>query len=98
MTAKLIDGKTIASLLRSKMRELIKSKQEQGGRIPGLAVILVGENPASEIYVRNKRESCKEVGIHSVCHFLPENTKETELIELIHTLNQDKEIDGILLQ
>ena len=67
-------------------------------RQPGLAVILVGDDPASSIYVRNKRQACEEVGIHSFYHHLPTNIEEKKLIEFINILNDDNEIDGIFLQ
>lgn len=98
MTAQLIDGKSIASQLKIELSEKVQEKLAEGHRAPGLAVILVGNDPASNIYVTNKRESCKQVGIQSYYHNLPEDTDEKHLIELIHQLNHDKQVDGILLQ
>lgn len=98
MTAKLIDGKALASTIRDVISKKIAARTQQGLRKPGLAVILVGEDPASHIYVRNKRKACEEVGITSIYHPLPSKTTEKELIDLIHTLNDDSTIDGILLQ
>ncbi|RDI40999.1 bifunctional methylenetetrahydrofolate dehydrogenase/methenyltetrahydrofolate cyclohydrolase FolD [Aquicella lusitana] len=98
MTAQLIDGKAVAAELKAHIREQIKAKIMEGKRPPGLAVILVGEDPASSIYVRNKREACEQVGIHSIYHHLSADIKEEELIALIHALNHDKKVDGILLQ
>lgn len=98
MTAQLIDGKAIASQLKSELREKVQEKLAEGHRPPGLAVIMVGNDPASHLYVNNKRESCKEVGIQSYYHNLAEETDEKELIELINQLNDDTQIDGILLQ
>lgn len=98
MTAQLIDGKAIATRIKQELSEIIQAKIKAGSRKPGLAVILVGDDPASAVYVRNKRQACEEVGIHSVYHQLPSATKENELKDLIEQLNQDRNIDGILLQ
>lgn len=98
MTAQLIDGKAIAALLRANIKQLVAEKIAAGLRQPGLAVILVGEDPASTVYVRNKRQACEEAGIFSVYHHLPITVSENELITLIETLNNDQKIDGILLQ
>lgn len=98
MTANLIDGKLLASEVKNKIKQKIKQDMILGIRPPGLAVILVGDDPASQIYVRNKREACQQVGIHSFYHPFPKTTHEVELIELIDRLNQDPLIDGILLQ
>lgn len=98
MTAQIIDGKAIAQEVRNVIRERVTARRDAGRSTPGLAVILVGSNPASEIYVRNKRRSCEEVGIHSVAYELPELTSESALLELIDTLNEDPAIDGILVQ
>lgn len=98
MPAQLIDGKLIAQQLKEEMKAKIKEKIANGHRQPGLAVILVGEDPASSIYVRNKRQACEQVGIHSVYHHFPENIDEQTLMELIQQLNQDNTVDGILVQ
>lgn len=98
MVAKLIDGKALAATIRAEIASEIFEKKEQGFPEPGLAVILVGEDPASTIYVRNKRQACEEVGIKSIFHHLPHSVTEKEIIELIQTLNQDKSVSGILLQ
>ena len=98
MTAKLIDGKAIAAELRHSIRGRIGDRLASGLRRPGLAVILVGQDPASEIYVRNKRKACDEAGLLSRAYDLPDHTAEIELLELIDTLNEDAEIDGILVQ
>lgn len=95
MVAKIIDGKAIAARLKSTLAQRVAA---HSGRKPGLAVILVGDDPASEIYVRNKRQACEQVGIHSVYYPLPNEVAEAELIALIKTLNLDPAIDGILLQ
>lgn len=98
MTAQLIDGKAVAAELKTEMSARIKEKMAEGLRRPGLAVILVGNDPASTIYVRNKRHACEHVGIHSIYHELPADIQEKELLELVNTLNHDANIDGILLQ
>ncbi|WP_315312053.1 bifunctional methylenetetrahydrofolate dehydrogenase/methenyltetrahydrofolate cyclohydrolase FolD [Pantoea vagans] len=98
MAAKIIDGKTIAQQVRVEVAEKVKQRLAAGKRAPGLAVVLVGENPASQIYVASKRRACEEVGFHSRSYDLPATTREAELLELIDKLNQDAEIDGILVQ
>ncbi len=98
MTAKIIDGKAIAENLLSSIKERIDQRLLAGKRAPGLAVILVGLDPASSIYVRNKRLACEKVGIRSVAYDLPASTTEPELLALIEQLNQDESIDGILVQ
>lgn len=98
MTARLIDGKAIAAGIRSEIRTRIETRLTRGLRAPGLAVILVGDNPASEVYVRNKRKACEEAGVHSFAHDLPDTTSQSELLALIDRLNADPGIDGILVQ
>jgi methylenetetrahydrofolate dehydrogenase (NADP+) / methenyltetrahydrofolate cyclohydrolase len=98
MTANILDGKVLAAKIRTEIAAEIDMRKLHGHRPPGLAVILVGENPASSIYVRNKRRTCEEVGIQSFFHPLPESISENELITLIKQLNHDPSIDGILLQ
>jgi len=98
MAAKIIDGKTIAQQVRVEVAEKVKQRLAAGKRAPGLAVVLVGENPASQIYVASKRRACEEVGFHSRSYDLPAATREDELLALIDTLNQDDDIDGILVQ
>lgn len=98
MTARLIDGKSIASGLRGALRQRIADRRHAGHRAPGLAVVLVGDDPASKIYVRNKRMACNEVGIMSRDYDLPVTTGEAEILALIDQLNADPEIDGILVQ
>src|ERR1700722_8068847 len=97
-TARLIDGKAIAHSLRNQVRGAIDALIASGSRRPGLAVVLVGDNPASEVYVRNKRRSCEEVGVLSVAHALPADPTEAELLALIARLNEQPSIDGILVQ
>lgn len=98
MTAQLINGKAIAQHLRADIAKKISAAVVDGKRAPGLAVILVGTDPGSEIYVRNKRQACSEVGINSVYHHLNDDISEENLIEIIRRLNHDQNIDGILLQ
>jgi len=98
MTAKLLDGKAIAVQLRQKVQQQVQTRIEQGLRPPGLAVVLVGNHAASQIYVRNKRNACQEVGILSKSFDLPEQTSPEELLDLLDKLNNDSEIDGILVQ
>lgn len=98
MAAKIIDGKTIAQQVRNEVAEQVKQRLAAGKRAPGLAVVLVGENPASQIYVASKRKACEEVGFISRSYDLPASTTEPELLALIDKLNADKEIDGILVQ
>lgn len=98
MTAQLIDGKAIAEQLKREISQIIQEKVASGLRPPGLAVILVGEDPASTIYVRNKRQACEQVGIQSFYHHLPEDIDENRLIDLIQHLNHDTGVDGILVQ
>lgn len=98
MTAQIIDGKLIASQIKKEMQEKIQAKRTTGWRQPALAVILVGEDPASTIYVSNKRQACEQVGIKSYYYPLPSNIEEKNLIELVKKLNQDKSVDGILVQ
>ncbi|MFS3826193.1 bifunctional methylenetetrahydrofolate dehydrogenase/methenyltetrahydrofolate cyclohydrolase FolD [Proteus mirabilis] len=98
MSARIIDGKTIAQTIRSEVAEKVKQRIKVGKRAPGLAVILVGDNPASQIYVASKRKACNEVGFISRSYDLPDTTSEAELLNLIDTLNEDNTIDGILVQ
>lgn len=98
MSAKIIDGKTIAQQVRNEVAAQVKQRLAAGKRAPGLAVVLVGENPASQIYVASKRKACEEVGFISRSYDLPASTTEPELLALIDKLNADSEIDGILVQ
>ena len=98
MTATLIDGKAIAAEVRQAIKARIDTRRANRQRIPGLAVVLVGHDPASEIYVRNKRRACEEAGIISRVYDLPENTTEQVLLDLLDELNADESIDGILVQ
>lgn len=98
MSAMLLDGKAIAAAMRTEIREEADTLKNRFGRAPGLAVVQVGEDPASSIYVRNKRKACQEAGIESFSHDLPESTTEADLLELIGELNRDSRVDGILCQ
>lgn len=98
MTAKILDGKAIAAEIQQEINTKIKQRIAKGLPAPGLAVILVGDHPASEVYVRNKRRACGEVGILSTAYNLPANTSQEELFDLIDKLNTDPETHGILLQ
>lgn len=98
MTAKLIDGKAIAAKLRQQIAQRVAERLAKGLRKPGLAVILVGVDPASQVYVAHKRKDCEEVGFLSKAYDLPTDTQQAELEQLIDQLNDNPEIDGILLQ
>lgn len=98
MSGRIIDGKAIAAEFRREVREGSDRLAAQGKRRPGLAVVLVGDDPASHIYVRNKRAACEECGFVSVSHDLPHSATQTELLSLIERLNLDATIDGILVQ
>jgi methylenetetrahydrofolate dehydrogenase (NADP+)/methenyltetrahydrofolate cyclohydrolase len=98
MTAQNIDGTLISQTVRSEVAARVKARVEAGLRAPGLAVVLVGEDPASQVYVGSKRRACEEVGFVSKSFDLPASTTEEELLALVDELNNDKEIDGILVQ
>lgn len=98
MTAQLIDGKAIAASLRQQIAQRVAERRQRGLRAPGLAVILVGNDPASEVYVSHKRKDCEEVGFMSKAYDLPACTSQAELLSLIDSLNDAAEIDGILVQ
>jgi methylenetetrahydrofolate dehydrogenase (NADP+)/methenyltetrahydrofolate cyclohydrolase len=98
MAGTIIDGKAIAADIRREVREETDRLAARGKRRPGLAVVLVGDDPASSIYVRNKRAACEECGFVSVSHDLPHSATQTELVHLIERLNSEPTIDGILVQ
>jgi methylenetetrahydrofolate dehydrogenase (NADP+)/methenyltetrahydrofolate cyclohydrolase len=98
MTAKILDGKAVAAKERAKSAARAADFFSKHGRAPGLAVVKVGEDPASAVYVRNKRKACEECGIASFAHDLPVTTTREQLLTLIKTLNADDAVDGILLQ
>lgn len=97
MSVKILDGKALAARIKGEIREEVVSLKNKGIN-PGLAVVIVGNDPASKTYVRNKRKDCEEVGIESFEYALDENTTEQELIELIIRLNKDPKVNGILVQ
>ena len=98
MTAKIIDGKAIASDLLDKIKEEVIARKNEGYSAPTLAVILIGENPASKIYVGRKIMACEKTGIRSISHNLKDDISEEELLSIINECNLDKDIDGILVQ
>ena len=98
MTARIIDGKAIAEQIKAQVRVSTDALAAAGKRRPGLAVVMVGDSAASQVYVRNKRLSCEQAGIISSAHDLPASTSEVELLDLIRLLNNDSAIDGILVQ
>jgi methylenetetrahydrofolate dehydrogenase (NADP+)/methenyltetrahydrofolate cyclohydrolase len=98
MTAQIIDGKRIAAELRKTLKSRIDERLANGLRKPGLAVILVGSDPASEVYVRNKRKGCEDAGIESLAYDLDADTPEKKLLDLIDALNTNDAVDGILVQ
>ncbi len=98
MTAHLIDGKAIADSLLKDIKRQVDERIAAGLRAPGLAVILLGSDPASSIYVRNKRLACEKSGVISISHDLPASTSQSDLLTLIDQLNRDPAVDGILVQ
>ncbi|HEX8980714.1 MAG TPA: bifunctional methylenetetrahydrofolate dehydrogenase/methenyltetrahydrofolate cyclohydrolase FolD [Parasulfuritortus sp.] len=98
MTARILDGKAIADALLLDIRKQVEERIAAGRPAPGLAVILVGDNPASALYVRNKRRSCEIAGVRDLAHNLPTTTTQDELLALIDRLNSDDDVDGILVQ
>lgn len=98
MTAQILDGKSLANRILQELSDEIRQLLSEGHRAPGLAVILVGDDTASQIYVRKKQEACADVGILSTPYILPSTTSQAELLALIQSLNANPTIDGILLQ
>src|SRR5206468_192917 len=96
--AELIDGKALAAQVRTSVADGIRDFQQRVHRKPGLAVVLVGDDPASQIYVRSKDKAARDVGIEASTHQLPANTPEDELLDLVRELNADDGVDGILVQ
>lgn len=96
--AKIIDGKAISALIREEIAEKVKEYNAKTGNLPGLAVVIVGENPASQVYVRNKKKACEQVGFNSWVYEMPESTTQEELNALIDNLNNDSDVHGILVQ
>ena len=98
MTAAIIDGKAFAEALKARVAAAVPAFVAKAGRKPGLAVVLVGEDPASRIYVRNKGKATVAAGMESFEHLLDDDTSEAALLELVRTLNRDERVDGILVQ
>jgi methylenetetrahydrofolate dehydrogenase (NADP+)/methenyltetrahydrofolate cyclohydrolase len=98
MTARLIDGKAIAATVRDAAASHVAAFERRTGRPPGLATVLVGEDPASGVYVRSKNRATAEAGMASFAHNLPADTSEAELLQLVSALNADERVDGILVQ
>ena len=98
MSAQIIDGKAIASAVRQSVKQQVQERLQSGLRAPGLAVVLVGADPASEVYVGNRRRACEEDGFRSFAYDLPATTTQEKLEALIDQLNDDNDIDGILVQ
>lgn len=96
--AKIIDGKAISAQIRQELAAETKQFAKENGILPGLAVVIVGEDPASQVYVRNKRRACEEIGFYSEAYELPESTTQEELEALVDKLNEDPKIHGILVQ
>src|SRR5262245_49110808 len=98
MPALKIDGQTIAATIRAEVADKVAKHIAAGGSKPGLAAVLVGDNPASEVYVRNKRKACEAVGMASWLHTLPADATQKNLLDLVANLNHHKETSGILVQ
>jgi len=98
VAARTIDGKAVAAAVRERVRVDVADYEEEAGRTPTLATVIVGDDPASEIYVRNKHRACEDVGMRSVHHGLAAATSQEELLELVRALGEDDEVDGILVQ
>lgn len=98
MSAQILDGKAIAAELRLRIKDQVEARVATGARPPGLVVVLVGENPASQVYVRNKQNACQQVGFRSELMQLPASTSQAQLLDLIDELNARDDVDGILVQ
>ncbi|MCH7505441.1 bifunctional 5,10-methylene-tetrahydrofolate dehydrogenase/5,10-methylene-tetrahydrofolate cyclohydrolase, partial [PVC group bacterium] len=98
MSAKIIDGKAVKQKILEELKSSIAQDISQGARAPGLAVVLVGDNPASEAYIRMKKKACADIGIQSFEHLLKRDVSEEDLEALLRQLNGDKNVHGILLQ
>jgi methylenetetrahydrofolate dehydrogenase (NADP+)/methenyltetrahydrofolate cyclohydrolase len=98
MTARRIDGKAAAAALRERIAEAVAAFRTRAGRAPGLATVLVGEDPASAVYVRSKGKATAEAGMESFSHKLPDTISQAELLALVDRLNRDERVDGILVQ
>jgi methylenetetrahydrofolate dehydrogenase (NADP+)/methenyltetrahydrofolate cyclohydrolase len=98
VAARVIDGKAVAAAVRERVKVDVAAYEQEAGRVPALATVLVGDDPASEVYVGMKRRSCEEVGMRSIHHEPESSIREEELLELVRELNDDDEVDGILVQ
>jgi methylenetetrahydrofolate dehydrogenase (NADP+)/methenyltetrahydrofolate cyclohydrolase len=98
MAARVIDGKAVGAAVRARVAEEVAAYESERGRTPMLVTVIVGDDPASEIYVRSKHRACEEAGIRSAHHGLPAETSENELLELVAELGMDRDVDGILVQ
>ncbi len=98
VAARTIDGKAVAAEVRASVADEVTAYEAQAGRAPVLATVIVGEDPASQIYIRNKRKACEEVGMRSAHHELPDTASEAELLGLVAELGRDDDVDGILVQ
>ncbi|HEY7950087.1 MAG TPA: bifunctional methylenetetrahydrofolate dehydrogenase/methenyltetrahydrofolate cyclohydrolase FolD [Solirubrobacterales bacterium] len=98
MAARVIDGKAVGAAVRARVAEEVAAYEAERGRTPLLVTVIVGDDPASEIYVRNKHRACEEAGMRSAHHGLPAGTSENELLELVGELGVDRDVDGILVQ
>ncbi len=98
MTARRLDGKELAKVLRAEIAAKVAARTLLGKRLPGLAAVIVGDNPASHVYVRNKHKACAEAGLASWVHNLPANTTQSQLLDLVAQFNADSQIHGILIQ
>jgi len=98
MSARVIDGKAVGAAVRERVAADVAAFAGEGGRAPALATVIVGEDPASQVYIRNKHRACEEVGMRSVHHALPADTNENQLLELVGELGLDDDVDGILVQ
>src|SRR4026208_600976 len=96
--AVIIDGKAVAKEVQKQIKDEVEGLERRWGLVPGLAVVVVGDDPASHIYVRNKEKACKEAGIKSFEHLLPATISERDLLTLVHQLNKDKRVHGVLVQ
>ncbi|HEU4392004.1 MAG TPA: bifunctional methylenetetrahydrofolate dehydrogenase/methenyltetrahydrofolate cyclohydrolase FolD [Solirubrobacterales bacterium] len=98
MAARTIDGKAVAAAVRARVRDDVLTYEAEAGRVPNLATVIVGDDPASEVYVSHKHRACEEVGMRSAHHGLGAETSEAELLELVAALGRDVDVDGILVQ
>jgi methylenetetrahydrofolate dehydrogenase (NADP+)/methenyltetrahydrofolate cyclohydrolase len=98
LAARIIDGKAVAASVRARVAEEVPAFEAERGRPPALATVIVGDDPASQVYVGGKHRACEEAGIRSVHHGLPAETSENELLELVGELGLDRDVDGILVQ